>query len=765
MPKVAPSSKWAEKFLLEWINEGRDRILRDYPEGHWDRYDINDYDERVKFEWKVLKERNAIPYMVMVADIIRWANAQGIRIGLGRGSVAGCLISYLVGITAVDPVPWGLLFARFLSPGRRGMPDIDIDVQSNRRAEVKQYIIEKYGADHVADIITHERFQPKSVLQRLCRTFDIPFLEAKKVTDTIDIRQDDEETSLEELVPINEELRQFKGRYPHIWEHALRLEGSVANIGKHAAGVVITPNPIVEYMALERGKKGDLVTSWSDSAEFMVISDNGFQKIDLLGLKSLDRHDYACHLIAERTGTRIDLNTLSPLRDPREVEFQVMEMFVNGCTVGVFQFASKGMTTLLRSIKPDNLLDLTAANALYRPGPMSSGITWDYARVKRGDKDPPMPWQELEETYGVIAYQEQVMELAMRLGGFTGAQADDLRKAMGKLYRIKGGTAARKFMHQYRELWVAGCYDNNIDDETRDLVWDQILGFGCYGFNKSHAGSYSLQAYQDQWLKTHYPLEFYAAILTYPSGSSPQAKTDFMRAVVREAKTRGIRFLSPDVNRSELGWIIDTEDGHEGLRFGLIGIKDVGEVAAAKIIANRVFDFYDIEDLRAKCGSKVNKKVIEALREAGAFDCFGERDDWSGSDIARCEQQRLKMIIKGTSDANKYSHLISPNIYTQDEVEEMPRGTEVVVGGEITRFERKKAKNGAEFANVMIAFDANEWRVKFWQSQLQEFAGLLEVGKTIMVNGKKDEWHGFVCVIAKSVCDMTTMAEMVEQAA
>jgi DNA polymerase-3 subunit alpha len=775
MPKVTPTPKWAEVTLRSWVEEGFDRICDEYPQGHWEKYSHKEYGDRIEFEWKVLKESGAIPYMVMVADIVRWAKTQQIVIGLGRGSAAGCLISYLVGITAVDPIPWGLLFERFLNPGRKGMPDIDIDVQSGKRHLVKEYVIDKYGADHVADIITHERFQPKSVLQRLCKAFDVPYVEAKKVTDTIDIRQDDEETTLEELLPINESLREFKGKYPNIWEHATRLEGSVANFGKHAAGVVITPNPIVDYMALERGKKGDLVTSWSDSAEFMVISDHGFQKIDFLGIAGLERHDYACKLIEQRHGRKIDLNKLSPLRDPLEVEADVMQMFTDGFTIGVFQFASKGMTSLMRQIKPDNLLDLTAANALYRPGPMNSGVTWDYGRIKRGDKEPPewayqddLVWEVLKETYGLVAYQEQVMEIGKRMGDFTPAQADDLRKAMGKLYRIKGGKAAREFMQQYRQLWIAGCKKRKIDNATRDLVWDQILGFGGYGFNKSHAGSYSLLGYQDQWLKTNFPLEFYASILTYPSGSSPQAKTDFMRSVVREARSRGLKFLSPDVNRSQLGWTIDKENGIDGLRFGLTGIKDVGEVAAARIVKMREETypdgegFADLEDLRRLCGSKVNKKVIEAMTEAGGFDCFGMRDTWSGSEIARCEKERLRMVIKGTSESDKYAKLIKPNIFTQEEVETLPQGSEVIVGGEITKFEKKKTKNGNDFANAVVTFEMNEWRVKLWEQQLHQFEDYLVLGNTVMVSGKKDEWNGFISVVAKNVCGMAEMAAEIE---
>lgn len=771
LPRVTDTPQEAEDVLKKWVGEGVSRIESEYPLEHWAKYEWQTYMKRIDYEITILRDKGAIPYMVMVGDIIRWCREQKIRVGV-RGSAAGCLISYLIGISALDPIPWGLLFERFLNPGRKGMPDIDIDVQSGRRKEVKQYVIDKYGADHVADIITHERFQPKSVLQRLCRVYDVPYLEAQAVTDTIDIRPDDEETKLEELLPLNEKLRGFKEKYPHIWVHAVRLEGMIANYGKHAAGVVVTPDPIIKFMALERGKKGDLVTSWADSADFAAVSDNGFMKIDLLGLKGLERHDYALKLIEKRHGKEIDLDKLPPLRDPTEVEPKVLQMFTDGMTIGVFQFGGKGITSLIKSIQPNTVLDLTAANALYRPASMNGGVTWEYARIKRGEKEPPK-WSQIDlvepimsETYGLICYQEQVMEVAKKIGGFTPAQADDLRKAMGKLYRIQG-SAAKEFMQQYHQLWFEGCKRNGIADDVRDLIWNFFLGFGSYGFNKSHSGWYASTAYKDAWLKKHYPLEFYAAILTWPSGSSPQAKQDFISSVVREAKTRGIKILPPDVNKSELGW---TCDGN-ALRFGLLGIKDVGPTAAAKIILNRpslnpftgIDGYQSIEDLRAKCGGKVNKKMIEALTESGAFDRFDARRDLSGSEISRLEKERLKMTIVGVSEADKYASLIRPNIFTQDEVEGLPNGSQVIVGGEITKVEKKKAKNGNDFANITINFEMNEWRCRFWQSELLMFEEYLTVGQTIMVNGKKDEWNGYISVIARDVCDMEAMKEDAER--
>jgi DNA polymerase-3 subunit alpha len=768
LPRVPlPEGQTSEGRLQEWIDEGLERIKREYPESHWEKYPWQDYLDRVDREYKILRSKGVIDYFIMVGDVVRWAKSQGIRVGLGRGSAAGCLVSYLVGIVAIDPIPWGLLFERFLNPSRKGLPDIDLDFQSDRRAEIKKYIADTYGQDHVADIITHQRFQPKSVLKDLCRTFDVDYTTAKKVTDTIDIRQDDEETTLEELVPINEDLAKFKVDEPEIWKHALRMEESVKNAGKHAAGIIITPKPIGEYMALERGKAGDLVTSWSDAAEFPVISDYGFVKLDALGIKGLQRHAYACNLIKEHYGVTVDLDKLGPLRDPYDVDDEVLEGFRQGWTIGIFQFGSRGITALLREIAPSgSALDLAAANALYRPGPMKGGVTWDYAKRKHGFQTVDY-WHEivkpiLEKTYGLIAFQEQVMQISQVVGGFSGAEADDLRKAMGKLYRIKGGTAAKEFMAQYEQKWFSGAKAQGIERALADEIWHKILEFGHYGFNLSHSASYALQAYQDMWLKMKYPLAFYASILTLPSGSKPKEKEEFIQHAVREARSRDFEVEPPDINKSEEGWTIDPDKNT--MRFSLEGINGCGPAAAKAIVAKRPEAGYSsVEEIVSACGARaVNKSRQDALREAGAFDCFGARDDATGRQIGKWERERLKITITVSDEMQKYVHLIKPNIYTQEEVEEAPKGAKVIVGGEITKIEKKKTSKGDPFANLTIVFEMNEWRVKLWKNALAKYEPLLEEGAAVMVNGSKDEWNGFISVVASQITSVEDLAEQLE---
>lgn len=771
LPKVTNDPNESEKLLRSWIEEGLEKIFEEYPESHWERWSKQVYRDRVESEWTILKKKGVIDYFVLVGDIVRWAKENGIRVGLGRGSAAGCLISYLVGIVAIDPISWGLLFERFLNPERKGLPDIDLDFQSDRRPEVKAYIagkkwcdgcgVDHDGSAHVADIITHSRFQPKSVLQAVCRVYDLPYNEAHSVTDTIDIRQDSEETTLEELLPLNEKLQAFKQKYPDIWEHCLRLEGTVQNAGKHAAGVIITPQPVAHYMALERGKRGDLVTSWSDAADFPVVSDYGFVKIDALGIKGLQKHDYACKLIEKRHGEKIDLNALGPLRNPFDADDEVLEGFRQGYTIGVFQFGGRGITGLLKDIAPDVAFDLAAANALYRPGPMKGGVTWDYAKRKHASaEDPEWYWHPmvkpvLQETYGIVSYQEQVMEISKQLGGFTGAEADDLRKAMGKLYRIKGGTAAKEFMGRFEEKWFAGCEERAIPKKTADEIWHKILEFGHYGFNKSHSASYALQAYQDMYLKMKYPLEFYAAFLTHEDDD------DKKMIAIREARSRGIEILPPDVNRSGIGWTVDGD----ALRMGLLAIKGIGDKGASAIIKERAYgDYESIVNLRERVPAKgVNSGAMDALRESGAFDCFGARAEMDGKQIAAYEKARLNMSLTVAAGSDKYADLLRANIYTQDECQELGSGATVIVGGEITKVERKQTKKGDPFANVTLVFEMNEWRVKFWKEALRRYGDLLVEGTTIMVTGKTDEWNGFFSVVANDVSDVEAVAEQMKE--
>jgi len=351
------------------------------------------------------------------------------------------------------------------------------------------------------------------------------------------------------------------------------------------------------------------------------------------------------------------------------------------------------------------------------------------------------------------------MRISQMVGGFSGAEADDLRKAMGKLYRIKGGMAARKFMIQYEEKWFEGAKNQGIPEGLAQEIWDKMLEFGHYGFNKSHSASYALQAYQDMWLKIKYPLAFYASVLTFPSGSKPDEKDEFINHVVREARTRGFFIEPPDINRSEVGWTIDP--GANSMRFSLEGINGCGPVAARSITENRpILGYESFAQVRDYCGNRVISKARqEALAESGALDCFGARDEASGRQVAIWERERLKVVISVSDDVHRYADIIRKNIYSVDEVAAAKKGERIIVGGEITRVDEKKTKRGDPFANVTLVFEMNEWRVKLWKNVWESCGHLCMEGEVVMVSGTKDEWQGFVSVIAKQIISVTDLAE------
>jgi len=751
LPKISASPSETERILRGWIEEGLGKIAARGV------LDFSVYEGRVEHEWEVLKAKGVLDYFLLVGEVVRWAKGELIRVGLGRGSAAGCLISYLIGITAIDPIAYGLLFERFINPARKGLPDIDLDFQSDKRHLVKQHIAQKYGEDHVADIITHTTFQPKKVIKDVCRVYSIDIPYAQEVVDSIDIRQDDEETTLEEILPLNETLQRFKSEHPDVWEHAVRLEGSVANAGKHAAGIIITPEPVVEYMALERGKKGDLVTSWSDAANFPVVSDYGFVKLDALGIRGLTKHGYACQLIGQQHGVDMDLNALPVMWSPYATEDDVMAGFREGRTIGVFQFGGSNITAFLRQVQPTSILDLTAVNALYRPGPLGGNVAWEFPTRKR---NPFMRlyWHELvrpilAETYGVVAFQEQVMEIAKAIGGFSGAEADDMRKAMGKLYRIKGGTAARDYMRQFEEKWFAGAQERGVERAVADEIWQKMLEFGHYGFNKSHSASYALQAYQDMYLKVKYPAEFYASFLTFEDDEAKR------KTAIREAQALGLVIRPPDVNRSSIGWAVDQGE----LLFGLIGIDGVGPVAAASIVKNAPYDTFP--QFKERNGNKCNKRVIEALTQAGAFDRFGGRKEYMErrDRIINWERSRLKMSLTYVDDVVKYASVIETHTDTQHDVEVAAIGTEMQIGGEITRVSKGTTKRGDPYAIIKVIFGANEFRVNVWVPLIRRIDALLKEGNCVMVRGHKDKWRNYHSVTADDIIETQLLAIAMER--
>jgi DNA polymerase-3 subunit alpha len=567
------------------------------------RYPLNAYAERMDREIELIKQMKFAGYFLIVWDFIRFSREKCIPVGPGRGSAAGSLVSYALHITDIDPLQYDLLFERFLNPERISFPDIDIDFCVRRRGEVINYVTEKYGRENVSQIITFGTMGAKAVIRDAGRALDMPFAEvdriAKQVPNVLNI-------TLEEAVAQSPELKQMKENDPKVadlLEVAASLEGLARHASTHAAGVVISPQPLQEIVPLYKSNKDEITTQYAmDDLEKI-----GLLKMDFLGLTTLTVLDDCVKLIEATRGERIDLASL-PLDDAA-----TYEMLGKGLTSGIFQFESRGMTDILRRVKPNRLADLTALNALYRPGPIQGGMIDDFISGKTGKKkviyDLPELRDLLEETYGVIVYQEQVMQIAASVAGFSLGEADVLRRAMGK--------KKPEEMVAMKEKFLAGARAKNVPAQKAEKLFDLVSQFAGYGFNKSHSAAYALIAYQTAYLKAHYPVEFMTALLTAEIGNQEK-----LTLYLNQCRDLGIGILPPDINESDLTF---TPSG-SNIRFGLTAIKNAGTAAIQSVIEARkrlgrfdhIYQFCEHVDLRL-----LNKRVIESLIKAGAFDSLG----------------------------------------------------------------------------------------------------------------------------------------------
>jgi DNA polymerase-3 subunit alpha len=567
------------------------------------RHSVAEYEARLAFEIQTIKQMKYPGYFLIVWDFIRYARERGIPVGPGRGSAAGSLVAYCLRITDVDPLHFDLFFERFLNPERVTLPDIDVDFCERRRGDVITYVTEKYGRENVSQIITFGTMKAKAVVRDVGRVMEMPISEVDRVAKLIPNQL---EMTLDLALQESPQLADLEKRDPRVHELlevARRLEGMTRHASVHAAGVVIAPKPLTEFVPLYRSPKSEdeITTQWA----MKEIERVGLLKMDFLGLSTLTLLDDAVKHIKETTGDVVDLETL-PLDDAKSYQ-----VFQNGQTHGVFQFESSGMRETLRKAKPQCLEDLIALNALYRPGPLRGGVVDDYIARKHGRVDIKydLPQMEpvLKETYGVIAYQEQVMRLASELAGFTLGQADELRRAMGKKDAAKMAAKRASFMD--------GCRKNGIPEKKADKVFEFIEFFAGYGFNKSHSTAYALLAYQTAYLKANYPRHFMAALLTIESQTS-----DKVALYLAECRELGVPVLPPDLNSSELPFVVQPD----GVRFGLGAIKGAGEGAIRSLLDTRkelggrvksVFELAERVDLRL-----VNKKVFECLVKSGALD-------------------------------------------------------------------------------------------------------------------------------------------------
>jgi DNA polymerase-3 subunit alpha len=685
---------------------------------------LSEYESRLSSEIEMIKKMRYEGYFLIVWDFIHYARAQEVPVGPGRGSAAGSLVSYALRITDVDPLQYNLLFERFLNPERVSMPDIDIDFCMRRRGELIEYVTRKYGRENVAQIITFGTMAAKAAVKDVGRAMDIPYGEvdrlAKMIPATLGIELKDaltEAPQLKSAVDSDDKLKD-------LMNVALRLEGLARHASTHAAGVVISPQPLTEIVPVYKTNRDEITTQYDMTALERI----GLLKMDFLGLTTLTVLYDTVKMIGQNRGVKIDLDSLT-LEDQA-----TYKLFSRGDTTAIFQFESHGMRDILRRYQPTRIEDLTALNALYRPGPIQGGMIDDFINRKHGktkvNYELPQLQGILEETYGVILYQEQVMQIANLLASFSLGEADLLRRAMGK--------KKKEEMAAQRAKFLAGCEKNKINEKRAVRIFDLMEEFAGYGFNKSHSCAYALLAYQTAYLKAHYPVEFMAALLTSETGNAEKQVK-----YINEARGMGISILPPDVNESDL-YFTPVSDC---IRFGMAAIKNVGENTAKAIRESRLGrgEFKSLYEFCERIESRfLNKRVFESLIKSGAMDSLGPReamlasvDDainaiqraarsresgqhglffgggtsepkvhfelrevplWSEEERLASEYAMLGFYVSGHPLEKYASRLKDMGALSLDEVEGQRNGREINVAGLIVGTRPMRSKKGARWA-------------------------------------------------------------------
>jgi DNA polymerase-3 subunit alpha len=625
------------------------------------------YRKRLEYELGVIEQMGFPGYFLIVADFIKWSKSKGIPVGPGRGSGAGSVVAWALTITDLDPLRWGLLFERFLNPERVSMPDFDVDFCQDRRDEVIRYVQDKYGHDRVAQIITFGKLQARAALRDVGRVQQMPYPQVDRISKLVPNNPANPVT-LQEAIDGEPQLREMRRNdetVARLLDTALKIEGLYRHASTHAAGVVIGDRPLDELVPLYRDPRSDMpVTQFN----MKFVEQAGLVKFDFLGLKTLTVLQKACEFI-HRNGGSIDLETI-PLDDRRS-----FDMLSRGDTVGVFQLESSGMRDVLKRLRPDRFEDIIAVVALYRPGPMDNIPS--YIRRKHGQETPDYLHPSLEgilkETYGIMIYQEQVMQIAQVLSGYSLGSADLLRRAMGKKIKAE--------MEAQRKIFIEGAVTNSVPADKADEIFDQVNKFAGYGFNKSHAAAYALVAYQTAYLKANFPVEFMAASMTYDINN-----TDKLNVFRQELSRLKIPLLPPDLNRSFADFNVEIlEDGKKAVRYALAAVKNVGAAAMQAVVAEREAsgEFIDVANVANRVDSRaVNKRQIENLASAGAFDSIlaNRQKVYSGADIimrhavvAASERESAQVSLFGDGAGAVVNSLTLPDLPDWPEMERLKR--------------------------------------------------------------------------------------------
>jgi len=730
------------------------------------KHDLAEYAERLDREIKMIQQMKFSGYFLIVWDFIRFAKQRNIPVGPGRGSATGSLVSYAMEITDIDPLEYSLIFERFLNPERISMPDIDIDFCTRGRGEVIQYVTEKYGREQVAQIITFGTLAARAAIKDVGRVLDIGYADVDRIsklipTQPLNIKIKD----ARKMEPQLDELAAKDPRVKEVLDVAQRLEGVARNASVHAAGVVISPAPLRELVPLYKTNKDEIVTQY----DMVGLEKLDLLKMDFLGLTTLTIIADALKLIERHRGVTLRVEDL-PLDDPKTYQ----EIFSKALTSGIFQFESAGMRDILRRYQPDRLDDLIALNALYRPGPMD--MIDDFIERKHGRMevvyDLPELKGPLEESFGVIVYQEQVMQISSLLAGYSLGEADLLRRAMGK--------KKVEEMAKHRESFIARAKAKGHPQRKVEKVFDQMAKFAGYGFNKSHSAAYSYLAFIVAYLKAHYPLEFMSAVLTSETGN-----TDKVVKYIYECREMGIKVLPPDVNTSEFTFTPVTTGDAQGIRFGLGAIKNVGQAAVESIenarasggLFGSLYDFCERVDLGA-----VNRRMIESLIKAGALDSVNGtraqlfaaidnamesgartwRDrasgqsglfsalmeettpadhplpkvpDWSGQEKLTGEKAMLGFYITGHPLDQYMDKVRELATHGASSLEGLAKSTEVAVCGILTGVVQKRNKKGELWAALQVEDLEGSVDAMVFSTQYERLLPMLQEDKAVLVRG------------------------------
>jgi DNA polymerase-3 subunit alpha len=750
------------------------------------KHSIAQYEARLEQEIEIIQRMKYPGYFLIVWDLIRYARENDIPVGPGRGSAAGSLVSYCMRITDIDPLQYGLLFERFLNPERISLPDIDIDFCMNRRASVIDYVTKKYGRENVSQIITFGTMAARGVIKDAGRGMEMPYAEVDKIAKMIPAEL---HITLEKAITQNPDLKnlvQSDARVKELIEIAQRLEGLARHASTHAAGVVISPRPITEFVPLYKSSKDEITTMYP----MTDVEKMGLLKMDFLALTTLTIIDDTLHMLRQHEGIDLNMDTL-PLDDP-----QTYALFAAGLADGVFQFESSGMKDILRKFKPSSVEHLTALNALYRPGPIGGGMIDDFIKRKHGQKkieyELPELKSVLQETYGVIVYQEQVMQIANIIANYSLGEADLLRRAMGK--------KKPEEMAAHREKFLNGARAKGFTDERKiTRIFDLMEQFAGYGFNKSHSAAYAVLAYRTAYLKARHPQYFMAALLTSERGNQ-----DKVVKYINECRDMGIAILPPDINSSDVNFT----PTKTAIRFGLAAIKNVGETAITSIVANKpfksLFDFCERVDLRT-----VNKRVMESLIKAGAFDSLGQDrallyanvdramdwgqrkqrekeigqgglfgmmhsdvEDVQGQDHAdpwpeglklKHEKETLGFYITG-HPLRKYANEVKTyGNATTGVLAEKTSGSDVAIGGLVSALRVMRTKKGEPMGVVLLEDWEGVVEVLVFPETYAKSQKLLDADAPIFVKGKLDNDEASIKILATDIYPMERVKEILSR--